>query len=108
MSSGPTRALSGFWCNEIKMLGVRTRVKFGLLAAMILAVVLSACTSVGAGSTVASASPSVRSTVTATPDPTTDWVAYGSSAGQFSLRHPRDWFISPEGNNNGFVSVGMG
>ncbi len=108
MTSDPTRPLSCLWCNAIKMRGVRTRVKLGPPAAVILAVVFSACTSVGAGSTVPSSSPSVPGTVTSTPDPTIDWVAYRSSAGQFSLRHPPDWFISPEGNNNGFVSVGRG
>lgn len=45
---------------------------------------------------------------TPSPDSTVNWVSYQSSAGHFSLKHPPGWFVSPEGNNNGLVSVGMG
>src|SRR5260370_11576203 len=43
-----------------------------------------------------------------TADPTADWQAYHSTNGRFSLEHPVGWFVSPEGNAGGLVSVGMG
>jgi hypothetical protein len=43
-----------------------------------------------------------------TADPTADWQAYHSTNGQFSLKHPAGWFVSPEGNAGGLVSIGMG
>ena len=83
----------------------------GATARLLLLVVSTACGTIGSGDgTVASPTPSVfeAQTPTPSPDPTADWVSYTSSAGQFSLKHPPSWFVSPEGNNNGFVSVGMG
>jgi len=43
-----------------------------------------------------------------TVDPTADWQPYHSTNGQFSLKHPASWFVSPEGNSGGLVSIGLG
>lgn len=78
---------------------------------LLLLALSTACGTIGSSNgTVASPSPNVSEaqSPTPTPDPTANWVSYQSSAGQFSLKHPPSWFVSPEGNNNGFVSVGLG
>jgi hypothetical protein len=83
----------------------------GATAGLLLLVASTACGTAGSGNgTVTSPTPgvSVAQSPTPTPDPTADWVSYTSNAGQFSLKHPPSWFVSLEGNNNGFVSVGMG
>jgi hypothetical protein len=83
----------------------------GATAGLLLLVVSTACGAIGGGTgTVVSPSPIVSEaqTPTPTPDPTDNWVAYQSSEGQFSFKHPAGWFISPESNSNGFVSIGMG
>jgi hypothetical protein len=101
---------SGLSCNADLTIDVLADMK-GIAALALLVVTLSACGTVGVG-TNAAASPSpgvsAATTPTPSPDPTANWVSFQSSAGQFSLKHPPSWFVSPEGDNNGFVSVGMG
>src|SRR5260370_14817747 len=43
-----------------------------------------------------------------TTDPTASWLDYHSMKGQFSFKHPAGWFLSPEGDSGGLVSIGMG
>lgn len=97
-------------CNKDLEIHVLDHVK-GAAALALLVVSLSACGTVGVGTSAVAPSPSVLTTRSPTPfpDPTANWVSYQSKAGQFSLKHPSSWFVSsPEYNNNGDVSVGMG
>jgi hypothetical protein len=55
-----------------------------------------------------SASPSPLVSRSPTQDLTANWQAFKSTNGQFTLKHPASWFVSPEGVNGALVSVGMG
>jgi hypothetical protein len=66
---------------------------------------VAACGEV-ADSRVPGSSPAV--TASPTTDPTAGWLDYHSMKGQFSFKHPAGWFLSPEGDSGGLVSIGMG
>jgi hypothetical protein len=83
----------------------------GATAGLLLLAMSTACGPTGSSNGTAASPTSsafAAQSPTPTPDLTANWVSYQSSGGQFSLKHPASWFVSPEGNNNGFVSVGMG
>ena len=57
------------------------------------------------------ASPSPTPSVSPSPthDPrTANWQTYQSMKGQFTLKHPATWYLSPESVNGSLVGIGMG
>jgi hypothetical protein len=57
-----------------------------------------------------SPSPSEAGTPSSSPtqDPTASWQVLRSTNGQFTIKHPTSWFISPESVNGSLVGFGMG